>query len=80
VKKFAMVLGTVFGAFLIVRGIAEPFVIDMSDPATYREDWGGPGLFGVLAVHCGPGLVSAALMGSAVRRSLRRRRSAAAHG
>jgi hypothetical protein len=28
-------------------------VIDMGDPATYRHDWGGPSLIGVLAVHCG---------------------------
>lgn len=79
-KRFAMVCGTVFGVFLIVRGIAEPFVIDMSDPATYRNDWGGPGLIGVLAVHCGPGLISAVLMGSALRRSFRRRQVARSAG
>jgi hypothetical protein len=73
VKKLAMVLGMVLGAYLIVRGIAEPFVIDMSDPATYRNDWGGPSLTGVLAVHCGPGLISGALMGAALRREAHRR-------
>jgi hypothetical protein len=54
-----------------VRAIAEPFVIDVGDPATYRDDWGGPHLAGVLAVHCLPGVVAAVLM---VWR-LRRRRS-----
>lgn len=78
-KRLAMVVGTVLGAYLIVRGIAEPFVIDMSDPSTYRNDWGGPSLIGVLAVHCGPGLISAALMGSALRRSFHRRHSPATH-
>jgi hypothetical protein len=73
VKKLAMVFGMVLVAYLIVRGIAEPFVIDMSDPATYRNDWGGPSLTGVLAVHCGPGLISGALMGAALRREAHRR-------
>ena len=34
-------------------------VIDMSNPVAYRNDWGGPSLFGVLLVHCGPGVVAA---------------------
>ena len=45
------------GGYLVVRAIAEPFVISMGDPATYANDWGGPSLLGVLAVHSGPGLV-----------------------
>jgi len=64
-------MGLIIGLFLIVRAIAEPFVIDFGDPATYRNDWGGPGLPGVLAVHCGPGLVAAALI---VMAAIRRRR------
>lgn len=52
----------VIGLFFVVRAVAEPFVIDLGDPATYRNDWGGPHLAGVLAVHMGPGLVAAALM------------------
>ena len=44
--------------YFVVRGVAEPFVIDVGDPATYRHDWGGPSLAGVLAVHCGPGLLA----------------------
>ena len=65
----------ILGAYLVVRAVAEPFVIDVTDPATYRNDWGGPHLAGVLAVHCGPGIVAAALMG---RAALRRFRSSGA--
>lgn len=51
------VLG-VLGFYLLVRGIAEFFVIDFHDPASYRNDWGGPSLVGVLAVHSLPGFVA----------------------
>jgi uncharacterized membrane protein len=61
VKRVGVVLAFVLGAFLIVRAVVEPFVVDMSDPATYRHDWGGPSLFGVLLVHCGPGVIAAVL-------------------
>lgn len=60
VKKLLIVVGHVLGVYLFVRAIAEPFVISMSDPSTYHLDWGGPSLAGVLAVHCGPGLLYAA--------------------
>jgi hypothetical protein len=74
VRKAAIVVGLAIGLYLIVRAVAEPFVIDMSDPATYRNDWGGPGLFGVLLVHCGPGVVAAVVIAMALlrRRSSRR--------
>ncbi|MEN3613870.1 hypothetical protein [Plantactinospora sp. ZYX-F-223] len=75
-KKALAAVGILFGLYLIVRAVAEPFVIDMTDPASYRQDWGGPSLAGVLLVHCGPGLVSAVLIGLAAR-SWRRRRAAA---
>jgi hypothetical protein len=52
----------IIGLYFVVRAIAEPFLIDMGDPATYSKDWGGPHLAGVLAVHCGPGIVAAALL------------------
>lgn len=68
-----MGVGLLLGLYLIVRAFAEPFVIDMTDPATYRSDWGGPSLAGVLLVHCGPGLVSAVLIGLWVRAQRRRR-------
>jgi hypothetical protein len=61
-KRVLIGLGLLLGAYLIVRAIILPFVIDFSDPATYDKDWGGPHLAGVLAVHCGPGLLAAALI------------------
>jgi hypothetical protein len=74
-RKAAAVVGLVLGLYLIVRAIAEPFVIDLSDPATYRNDWGGPSLAGVLLVHCGPGLVAAAAIAAALRRRRSSRRA-----
>ena len=72
-KKILAGLGVVIALFFMLRAIAEPFMIEMSDPATYRNDWGGPSLAGVLAVHCGPGIVAALLLATAVVH--RRRRS-----
>ena len=71
-RKAAVVVGLALGLYLVVRAIAEPFVIDMSDPATYRNDWGGPSLLGVLLVHCGPGVVAAIAIAMAM---IRRRSS-----
>jgi hypothetical protein len=86
-KRIGAVLLWIFGLYLIVRAIIEPFVIDINDPATFRNDWGGPHLAGVLAVHCVPGIVAAALMAwTVIRRRPRvggaRRRGApsSAHG
>jgi hypothetical protein len=77
VRKAAVALGLALGLFLIIRAVAEPFVIDLSDPATYRNDWGGPSLFGVLLVHCGPGLVAAvAIVTALIRRRSSKRRTA----
>ena len=70
-RKAAVVVSLALGLYLIVRAVAEPFVIDLSDPATYRNDWGGPSLPGVLLVHCGPGVVAAI----AIAMALIRRRS-----
>ena len=73
-RKAAWGIGIVLGLFFLVRAIAELVVIDFSDPATYRDDWGGPSLIGVLLVHCGPGLLVVALGALyLVRRSKRRR-------
>jgi hypothetical protein len=58
-RKTVIAVGLALGLFFILRAIAEPFVIDMSDPSTYRNDWGGPSLLGVLLVHCGPGVFAA---------------------
>jgi len=70
-KRVLIALGYLVGGYLVVRAVAEPFVIDMGDSSTYRDDWGGPSLVGVLAVHCLPGVLAAALM----LRSLRRPRA-----
>ena len=73
-RKVARVVGVVVGLYLVARAIAEPFLINMSDPATYRNDWGGPSLFGVLLVHCGLGLPAGAVLATTYlrRRSARR--------
>jgi hypothetical protein len=73
VRRIAWLAGLILGLYLVGRAVAEIFVIDASDPATYRNDWGGPSLAGVLAVHCGPGLVAAVLMVIAVIRIRRSR-------
>lgn len=44
-------------AFLVGRGIAEFWVVDYANPASYQQSWGGPNLAGVFAVHTGPGLI-----------------------
>lgn len=59
-RRVVVGLGLIVAIYLVVRGIAEPFLIDVDDPDTYRSDWGGPSLIGVLAVHSGPALVIAA--------------------
>jgi hypothetical protein len=59
------------GAYLVLRALAEPFVINLGNPASYQNDWGGPQLIGVLLVHCGPGVAIVVL---AVHRIRRRRR------
>jgi hypothetical protein len=73
-RKAVVAVGLGLGLFFIVRAVAEPFVIDLSDPATYRNDWGGPSLLGVLLVHCGPGVVAAVAIAMVLirRRSSRR--------
>jgi hypothetical protein len=73
-RKAAIAVGLSLGLFFIVRAVAEPFVIDLSDPASYRNDWGGPSLLGVLLVHCGPGAVAAVVIAMVLirRRSSRR--------
>jgi hypothetical protein len=72
-KKLLLALGLLLGAYLIVRGVVEPFVINVHDPSTYHLDWGGPHLAGVLSVHCGPGLLAVVLIArwlSSRRRSM----------
>ena len=74
-KRIGVATLWVIGIYFVARALAEPFVIDVNDPATYRHDWGGPHLAGVLLVHCGLGVVAAALMAwRLMRRSSRRLR------
>jgi hypothetical protein len=47
---------TLIALFLVARAVVEVATVDPSNPATYRDDWGGPTYLGVLAVHAGPGL------------------------
>ena len=59
-----LTLGGIPALFLVGRGVAEFFVLKFSYPASYRNDWGGPSLAGVLAVPSGPAL--AIVTGTAV--------------
>jgi hypothetical protein len=61
-RSIARIVGAVIGLYLVGRAVVEPFLIDMSDPATYRDDWGGPSLLGVLLVHSGLGLAAGAIL------------------
>ena len=77
-RRLAMVAGLgaagILGAYLVGRGAAEFFVVHYSDPASYRNDWGGPSLAGVFAVHSGPGLAVLIAAGTWLLRRHRGRR------
>jgi hypothetical protein len=73
-------IGGVLAAYLVVRGIAEFFVVNYSSPASYRNDWGGPSLAGVFAVHSGPGLAVLAGAAACLVRRRRHRGNAASRG
>lgn len=49
-------LGGVVALYLVGRAVAEFFTVDYSNPASYRDSWGGPSLVGVFLVHSGPGV------------------------
>jgi hypothetical protein len=72
IRRTALLTGAVLAVYLVVRGIAELFVIDYGDPSSYKNDWGGPSLAGVLAVHSGPALL---IIGALFARILRHRNS-----
>jgi hypothetical protein len=56
--RFAvLVLGGLVALYAVGLGIAEFWVVDYMNSASYRNDWGGPSLAGVFAVHSGPGLL-----------------------
>ncbi len=69
--------GGLLAAYLVVRGFVEFFVINYSRPESYRENWGGPSLAGVLAVHSGPGLAILIFAGMYLYRWRRAQRKAA---
>jgi hypothetical protein len=75
-RKLLLGLGVIVGIYLIGRAIVEPFVINAGDPSSYQNDWGGPSLAGVVAVHCGPGVIVAAAAVWSFVRTLSRRRQA----
>jgi hypothetical protein len=63
-------------AYLVVRGVIEFFTINYSDPASYRDDWGGPSLAGVFVVHSGPAVLIVIATGSYLYRRRRASRRA----
>jgi hypothetical protein len=67
-KVVGIVFAYVVGAYFVVRAAVEVVMIDYGDAASYRKDWGGPSLLGVLAVHCLPGVIALAFMIWGVRR------------
>jgi hypothetical protein len=75
-KRIGAALLWIAGAYCVVRALVEPFVLNFSDPSTYRYDWGGPSLVGVLFVHCGLGVLAATLMAWRLMRSSSRRLTA----
>lgn len=75
-RRVAVVAAFVLGLYLIVRAVVEVAIVDYGDPDSYRLDWGGPSLAGVLAVHCGPGVLAAVLMVWWLRRRASRRHPA----
>jgi len=63
-RMLVLGLGGLLAIYLVGRGIAEFFTVHYADPASYRNDWGGPSLAGVFAVHSGP--AAAILIGAGV--------------
>jgi len=61
-KKFftrlGLIFGYVLGIYLIIRAIVELVITDYGNSASYKNDWGGPTLIGVLAVHVVPGIIA----------------------
>jgi hypothetical protein len=49
-------------SYAVLRAVVEIVTIRWTNPASYRADWGGPTLAGVLLVHCAPGVVSALIL------------------
>ncbi len=49
----------VVAGYLVLRGGVELLALHPGRPLSYRDDWGGPHLLGVLVVHVGPGVLAA---------------------
>ena len=58
-KKIGKVFLIILSVYLIGRAIVEPFILAGASQAEYRNDWGGPTLVGVAAVHMVPGILGA---------------------
>ncbi|MFD1812047.1 hypothetical protein [Rhodococcus gannanensis] len=67
-RPLGYTLGGLVGAYAVARGVAEIVTIDVGDPESYRDDWGGPSLAGVLLVHCGPAVIAVIVAWRVVRR------------
>jgi hypothetical protein len=67
-KAMGVLFAYLVGVYFVVRAVVELVTIDYGDAASYEDDWGGPSLVGVLAVHCLPGVISLALMILGARR------------
>ena len=72
-RAVGVALGAVLAVYLAGRGIAEFFTVHYDDPASYRNDWGGPSLAGVFAVHSGAAVAILAGTAYHLRRRFRRR-------
>jgi hypothetical protein len=73
VRAIGLAIAGVVALYLVGRGVAEFFTVNYSDPASYANDWGGPSLAGVFAVHTGPAV--AIVAGSGIWVWRRRARS-----
>jgi len=71
-RAIGVTLGAVLAIYLVGRGVAEFFTVHYNDPASYRNDWGGPSLAGVFAVHSGPAVAIVAGTAIYLRRRFRR--------
>ena len=67
-RRTSIVIAFIVGAYFVVRAVVEVATIDYRESSSYRHDWGGPSLAGVLTVHCLPGLISLLAMAWGWRR------------
>lgn len=68
-KPLGYGIGGIVGLYAVIRGVAEFFIVGYGDPDSYRNDWGGPSLFGVFLVHSGPGLAALIAAAYLIRRN-----------